>query len=209
MTYHSGKVVLLHEDFRYTPDLEYSFELLRQSAVRSRLPSLDPDLHISLLVEAGQCSWRWRAARPCPAGSSTVLYFNHPNLSPPVLTLRCPGSSLLCSLTMVFLSGLHQCELWTTGKNKDGSTEDANLLIWPWCHAYATHAPPWSSLHPSSPPPRVALSALPCHTHFILGALCMQCVSELMCGSTRCNFSHPQRRRPRLSAKKRLGFHRK
>lgn len=56
MTYHSGKVVLLHEDLRYTPDLEYSFELLRQSAVRSRLPSLDPNLHISLLVEAGQCS---------------------------------------------------------------------------------------------------------------------------------------------------------
>lgn len=102
MTYRSQKVVLLHEDLRYAPGLEYSFESLSQS-VRSRLPSLDPNLHISLLdsVHEGE-------EQPDPAQQGAAQFFILFILTSLLQSSLCAA---LCSLTMVFLSGLHQCEL--------------------------------------------------------------------------------------------------
>lgn len=66
--------------------------------------------------------WSWltggRNSRPCPAGSSTGLFFN-----------LCPDLVLLCSpATPQFV---HGCTLSSSGRNRAATAEDNNLLIWP------------------------------------------------------------------------------
>ncbi len=74
----------------------------------------------------------------------------------------------------VFLSGLHQCVLSSSGKNRDGATEDINLLIWPWWHASSTPSPPWSSLTHPFPLPTSPWPLSMSHT--LYSGFCMQAV---------------------------------
>lgn len=110
-----------------------------------------------------------------------------PNLFPPTLALLCPDLSLLCSQTTpeVSPSGVHQCVLSSSGKYRDRTTEDINLLIWPWWHAYSTHSLPQSSF-----PYLFLLSALPWAlllvTHTLFWACCacdMSLNTALECSS--------------------------
>lgn len=130
----------------------------------------------------GQRSWKKRMARPCPAGSSTVLFYP-PNLFPPTLALLCPVQSLVCSLTTLLyrrsssLGFVNACCYPVEKKNRDRTTEDINQLVWPWWHACSTHSRPKSYfVHPFLLP--VLPWALFLVTHTLLRMLCMQYVRD-------------------------------
>lgn len=127
------------------------------------------DWSVSMTVKDGR-------TLPSREQHSSFIYPSQPISSTPCLAVPRPEPSLHSDHAVaqeVFLSGLHQCTLSSSGENRNGTAEDTNLLIWPWWNAYSTHSPPRSSFYPVW-----ALSALPCHTHFIPDVLCMQRASQ-------------------------------
>lgn len=135
-------------------------------------------------------------ARPCPAGSSTVLFYL-PNLFPPTLALHWPGLSLLCSLTTLCYSissslGLINACCHPVAKTKTGLLR---TLICLFGHD-GTHIQPTHHyrlfLHPLLLP-ESPWAFLPCHTHFILHLLCMQYVCAcVQLQSYCCGFLYPR-----------------
>lgn len=123
-----------------------------------------------------------------PSREQHSSFLNLPNIFPPTLALLCPALSLLCCLTTlrdIFLSGVNQCVLSSSGKFSDWTAEHINLLIWPWWHAYSTHSPPQSPL-----PQPFLLSVSPwalflvTHTLFLLCCACGTSLSTaLECNS--------------------------
>lgn len=96
----------------------------------------------------------------------------------------CPGLNLLCSSTVLshrrssspgFINAC--CHpVAKKKKNRDGTTEDINLLIWPWWHAYSTHSPPRSSLPILSYSLRRLERSSLSHTLYFWACCCMQYV---------------------------------
>lgn len=72
---------------------------------------------------------------PDPAQQGAAQFFFYPpNLAPPYSRLTLSGlkptmQSVHASVWEVSLPELHQCVLSSSGKNRDGTTEDINLLI--------------------------------------------------------------------------------
>ena len=88
-----------------------------------------------------------KSGQTLPSREQHSSCFCLPHLFPPAPCLAVPRpeptmQSDHAVVEEVFLSGLHQCVLSSSGKYRDGTTEDINLLIWPWWHAYSTHSPP-------------------------------------------------------------------
>lgn len=134
-----------------------------------------------------------KKAIPCPAGSSTVLFYL-PNLFPPNLALHCPGLSLLCSLATLYYRissslGLINACCHPVAKTKMGLLRTLICLFGhDGTHIQPTHhyrlfcyflASPWAFL--------------PCHTHFILHLLSMQYVCAcVLLQSCCCGFLYPK-----------------
>ncbi len=191
-THHSGKIVLPYADLGYISVLEKALEFLSNLYYqKAKSPSFKFSIsHWLWRLSSGQHSWMKIMARPCPAGSSTVLFFNLPNLFLPTLALLCPKPTIQSDHTViyeVFLSGVHQCVPSSSGKCRDGTTQDINLLIWPWWHAYSTHSPPQSSFpHPFLLLPSPWALFLVTHTLFWVCCACSMSLNiALVCSSNR------------------------
>lgn len=130
--------------------------------------------------------------RPDPPQQGAAQFFFYlPNLFPPTPRL-CPGLSLLCSPTELSHRRSSSRGFINACCHPVAKNTETGLLRTVIClfghdgtHIQPTHHP--SPLYPSFPTPCVALSALPCHTHFISGlvvhAVCLLNAALVCCSN--------------------------